>query len=117
NVIKDVLHLFVADTEPEQQLAYEDLEQNAKRKIDFDRKESTRFNKQKVRCYKCQQRGHFARECRSKGGNDKQRYSSFKNKEIGRKEEGSKALVSVDTLVDWSNHDSESDEVIAAKEF
>nr|GEV45209.1 putative ribonuclease H-like domain-containing protein [Tanacetum cinerariifolium] len=50
-------------------------------------------------------------------GNDKQRYSSFKNKETGRKEEDSKALVSVNTLVDWSNHDSESDEVIAAKEF
>nr|GEX28740.1 hypothetical protein [Tanacetum cinerariifolium] len=35
------------------------------RKIDFDKTESTRFNKQKVRCYKCQQRGHFARECRA----------------------------------------------------
>nr|GEV95666.1 ribonuclease H-like domain, reverse transcriptase, RNA-dependent DNA polymerase [Tanacetum cinerariifolium] len=144
NVIEDVLHSFVADTEPEQQLAYEDLKQidklnleemdlkwqtamlsvrvhkfkqKAGRKIDFDKKESARFNKQKVRCYKCQQRGHFARECRLKGGNDKQRYSSFKNKEIGKREEGSKALVSIDTLVDWSNHDSECDEVIAAKEF
>nr|GFD37713.1 hypothetical protein [Tanacetum cinerariifolium] len=29
----------------------------------------------------------------------------------------SKALVSVDTFVDWSNHENESDEVIAAKEF
>nr|GEV77922.1 hypothetical protein [Tanacetum cinerariifolium] len=89
----------------------------AGRKIDFDKKESARFNKQKVRCYKCQQKGHFARECRAKGGNDKQRYSSFKNQEIGRKEEDSKALVSVDTLVDWSNHENESDKVIAAKEF
>nr|GEW63163.1 hypothetical protein [Tanacetum cinerariifolium] len=144
NVIKDVLQSFVADTELEQQLAYEDLEQiekldleemdlkwqmaklsvrvhkfnqKAGRKIDFDKKESTRFNKQKVRCYKCQQRGHFARECRSKRGNDKERYSSFKVKEIGKKEEDSKALITVDILVDWSNHDNESDEVIAAKEF
>nr|GEX53612.1 hypothetical protein [Tanacetum cinerariifolium] len=111
NVIEDVLQSFVADIEPEQQLAYEDLEQIGKldmeemdlkwqmamlsvrvhklvqkvgRKIDFDKKESARFNKQK---------------------------------EIGRKEEDSKALVSVDTLVDWSNHKNESDEVIAAKEF
>nr|GEU58493.1 xylulose kinase-1 [Tanacetum cinerariifolium] len=113
NVIEDVLQLLVADTEPEQQLAYKDLEQiekldleemdlkwqmamlfvrvykfeqKAGRKIDFDKKESARFNKQKV-------------------------------KEIGKKEEDSKALITVDTLVDWSNHDSGSDEVIAAKEF
>nr|GEU67156.1 hypothetical protein [Tanacetum cinerariifolium] len=144
NVIEDILQLFIADTEPEQQLAYEDLEQiekldleeidlkwkmatlsvrvhkfkqKAGRKIEFDKKEYARFNKQKVRCYKCQQRDHFARECKSKGGNDKHRYSSFKVKEIGKKEEDSKALITVDTLVDWSNHDSESDEVIAAKEF
>nr|GEX73351.1 ribonuclease H-like domain-containing protein [Tanacetum cinerariifolium] len=89
----------------------------ARRKIDFDKKESARFNKQKVRCYKCQQRGYFARECRLKGGNDKQRYSSLKIKEIGNKEEDSKALITVDTLVNWTNHDSESDGVIAAKEF
>nr|GEV93980.1 hypothetical protein [Tanacetum cinerariifolium] len=144
NVIKDVLQSFVADMEPEQQLAYEDFkqiekldleemdlkwqmamfsvrvykfEQKAGRKIDFDKKESARFNKKKVRCYKCQQRGHFAIECKAKGGNDKQRYSSFKIKEIGKKEEDSKALITVDTLVDWTDHDGESDEVIASKEF
>ncbi|GKC27704.1 ribonuclease H-like domain-containing protein [Tanacetum coccineum] len=120
NVIEDVLQSFVADTEPEQQLAYEDFdqiekldleemdlkwqmamlsvrvhkfEQKAGRKIDFDKKESARFNKKKVRCYKYLQRGHFARECRAKEGNDKQRYSSFKIQEIGKKEEDSKALI------------------------
>nr|GEW25004.1 ribonuclease H-like domain-containing protein [Tanacetum cinerariifolium] len=93
------------------------FEQKARRKIDFDKKESARFNKKKVRCYKCQQRGHFAREFRAKEGNDKQRYFSFKIKEIGKKEKDSKALINVDTLVDWTDHDSESDGVIAAKEF
>nr|GEV16027.1 ribonuclease H-like domain-containing protein [Tanacetum cinerariifolium] len=93
------------------------FEQKAGRKIDFDKKESARFNKKKVRCYKCQQRGHFAKECKAKGGNDKQRYSSFKIKEIGKKEEDSKALITVDTLVDWTNHDSESEGVIAAKKY
>nr|GEU41041.1 ribonuclease H-like domain-containing protein [Tanacetum cinerariifolium] len=98
-------------SQPEQQLAYEDLEhiekldleemdlkwqmamlsvrvhkfeQKAGRKIDFDKKESARFNKKK---------------------------------EIGKKEEDSKAFIIVDTLVDWTNHNSESDGVIAAKEF
>ncbi|GJY72481.1 putative ribonuclease H-like domain-containing protein [Tanacetum coccineum] len=144
NVIEDVLQSFVADTEPEQQLAYEDFdqiekldleemdlkwqmamlsvrvhkfEQKAGRKIDFDKKESARFNKKKVRCYKCLQRGHFARECRTKGGNDKQRYSSFKIQEVGKKEKDSKALITVDTLVDWTDHDGQSDRVIAFKEF
>nr|GEU57451.1 putative ribonuclease H-like domain-containing protein [Tanacetum cinerariifolium] len=45
------------------------------------------------------------------------RYSSFKIKEIGKKEEDSKALITVDTLVDWTGHDGESDGVIASKEF
>nr|GFB88312.1 hypothetical protein [Tanacetum cinerariifolium] len=74
NVIEDVLQSFVVDTEPEQQLAYEDFEQiekldmeemdliwqmamlsirvhkfeqKAGKKIDFDKKESARFNKKK----------------------------------------------------------------------
>ncbi|GJW51869.1 hypothetical protein Tco_0093220 [Tanacetum coccineum] len=121
NVIEDVLQSFVADTEPEQ-LAYEDFEQiekmdleemdlkwqmamlsvrvhkfeqKAGRKIDFDKKESAR----------------------AKGGNDKQRYSSFKIQEIGKKEEDSKALITVDTLVDWTEHDGQSDGVIAPKVF
>nr|GEY80923.1 hypothetical protein [Tanacetum cinerariifolium] len=96
NVIEDVLQLFVADTEPEQQLAYEDLEQIEK--LDLEEMD-------------------LKWECMSKRGNDKQRYSSFKIKEIGKKEEDLKALVIVDTLVDWTNHDSKSNGVIAAKEF
>ncbi|GJV34078.1 ribonuclease H-like domain-containing protein [Tanacetum coccineum] len=110
NVIEDVLQSFVADTEPEQ-LAYEDFEQiekldleemdlkwqmamlsvrvykfeqKAGRKIDFDKKESARFNKKK---------------------------------RIGKKEEDSKALITVDTLVDLTEHDGQSDGVIAPKEF
>nr|GEV99418.1 ribonuclease H-like domain-containing protein [Tanacetum cinerariifolium] len=67
----------------------------AGRKIEFDKKESARAN----------------------GGNNKQRYSSFKIKEIEKKEEDSKALITVDTLVDWTDHDGESDGVIASKEF
>nr|GFC79217.1 ribonuclease H-like domain-containing protein [Tanacetum cinerariifolium] len=46
-----------------------------------------------------------------------ERYSSFKIKEIGKKEADSKALITVDMLVDWTDHDGESDGVIASKEF
>ncbi|GJU79328.1 putative ribonuclease H-like domain-containing protein [Tanacetum coccineum] len=60
------------------------FEQKAGRKINFDKKESARFNKKK---------------------------------EIGKKEEDSKALITVDTLVDWTDHDGQSDGVIASKEF
>nr|GEX39083.1 uncharacterized mitochondrial protein AtMg00810-like [Tanacetum cinerariifolium] len=111
NVIEHGLQSFIADTELGQQLAYEYFEQieyldleemdlkwqmamlsvrvhkfekKARRKIDFDKKESTRFNKKK---------------------------------EIGKKEEDLKALITVDTLVDWTDHNGESDGVIASKEF
>nr|GEV03064.1 retrovirus-related Pol polyprotein from transposon TNT 1-94 [Tanacetum cinerariifolium] len=67
-------------------------EQKAGRKIDFDKKESARLNKKK-------------------------RYSSFKIKEIGKKKEYLKALITVDTLVGWTDHDGKSDRVIASKEF
>nr|GEX53106.1 reverse transcriptase domain-containing protein [Tanacetum cinerariifolium] len=104
NVIEDVLQLFVADTEPEQQLAYEDFEQIEK--LDLEEMD-----------LKWQMAMLSVRVHKAKGGNDKQRYSSFKIKEIGKKEEDLKALINVDTLVDWTDHDSESDRVIATKEF
>ncbi|GJY85305.1 ribonuclease H-like domain-containing protein [Tanacetum coccineum] len=73
------------------------FEKKARRKIEFDKKEVARFNKKAVRCYMCLQKGHFARECRAKGGNEK-RYSSFKIQELGKKEADTKALITVDTL-------------------
>ncbi|GKF09096.1 ribonuclease H-like domain-containing protein, partial [Tanacetum coccineum] len=126
NVIEDVLEqiekLDLEEMDLKWQMAMlsvrvHKFEQKAGRKIDFNKKESARFNKKKVRCYKCLQRGHFSRECRAKGGNDKQRYSSFKIQEIGKKEEDSKALITVNTLVDWTDHDGQSNGVIASKEF
>ncbi|GJX80698.1 ribonuclease H-like domain-containing protein [Tanacetum coccineum] len=143
NVLQDVLHSLVAESEPEQQVAYEDFEQidkldleemnikwqmamlsvrvnkfekKAGRKIEFDKKEAARFNKKAVRCYKCLQKGHFARECRAKGGNEK-RYSSFKIQELGKKEVDTKALITVDTLENWKEHEFGDDEGFAPKEY
>ncbi|GKB08650.1 ribonuclease H-like domain-containing protein, partial [Tanacetum coccineum] len=101
NVIEDVLQSFVVDTEPEQ---YEDFDQIEK--LDLEEMD-----------LKWQMAMLSVRECRAKVGNDKQRYSSFKIQEIGKKEEDSKALITVDTLVDWTEHDGQSDGVIAPKEF
>nr|GEY91613.1 ribonuclease H-like domain-containing protein [Tanacetum cinerariifolium] len=60
------------------------FEQKDGRKINFDKKESSRFNKKK---------------------------------EIGKKEEDSKALITVDTLVNWTDHNGKSERFIASKEF
>ncbi|GJW25117.1 hypothetical protein Tco_0038928, partial [Tanacetum coccineum] len=111
NVIEDVLQSFVADTEPEQQLAYEDFEQIEKMDLEeMDLK--WKMAMLSVRVHK------FEQKAERKIDFDKKESASFnKKKEIGKKEEDSKALVTVDTLVDWTDHDGQSNGVIASKEF
>ncbi|GKF26020.1 hypothetical protein Tco_0081914, partial [Tanacetum coccineum] len=45
------------------------------------------------------------------------RYSSFKIQELGKKEADTKALMIVDTLENWTEHESGDDESFAPKEF
>nr|GEX60927.1 ribonuclease H-like domain-containing protein [Tanacetum cinerariifolium] len=68
-----VLHSFVAENEPTQQLAYKDFKQ-----INFNNKDPARFDRRKTRCYNCLRLGHFPRECNVKKVNEKARYSAFK---------------------------------------
>nr|GEZ54674.1 putative ribonuclease H-like domain-containing protein [Tanacetum cinerariifolium] len=121
NVIKDVLYSFVADTEPEHQLAYEDFKQIEK--LDMEEMDlkwqltMLSVQQEEGQMLQVSTKRPLCQRMQGKGGNDEQRYSSFKIKEIGKKEEDSKALITVDTLVDWTYHDGESDGVIASKEF
>nr|GEW63511.1 transposon Ty3-G Gag-Pol polyprotein [Tanacetum cinerariifolium] len=78
SIMKDVLHLLVAENEPTQQLAYEDFKQL----------------------------GHFARECNVKKVDEKARYSAFKISEV--KIEEPKAMVSVDYMLNWNEHEAKN---------
>ncbi|GJT13044.1 hypothetical protein Tco_0860086 [Tanacetum coccineum] len=111
NVIEDVLQSFVADTEPEQQLAYEDFDQIEK--LDLEEMDlKWQMAMLSVRVHK------FEQKAGRKIDFDKKESSMCQKKtEIGKKEEDSKALITVDTLVDWTEHDGQSDGVITPKEF
>ncbi|GJX30324.1 hypothetical protein Tco_0238403 [Tanacetum coccineum] len=88
NVMEDVLHSFVAESD--QQIIYEDFDQT--RKLDLEELD-------------------IKWECTGKQVESNARYSAFKIKELEQdKLVDPKALLSVDSMVNWSDHEESADE-------
>ncbi|GJY31474.1 putative ribonuclease H-like domain-containing protein, partial [Tanacetum coccineum] len=98
---KIVLHSFVAESDPQQQITYEDFDQI--RKLDLEELD-----------IKCQMAmlsvriNRFEKKAGKQLGS-KARYSAFKLKELDKSEEP-KALLSVDSMLNWSDHEDEDKE-------
>nr|GEV21124.1 ribonuclease H-like domain-containing protein [Tanacetum cinerariifolium] len=128
SVVDDVIYSFFANHEIDQQLVYEDLDQMNKdefgeydlkhqmamlsikvhrfekkhgRKIKFNGRENARFDKKLVKCINCKKMGHFSRECRAQGVQNRNNYQKYKSKEARKDGSDSKAMVVVDGSIDW----------------
>nr|GEU63492.1 ribonuclease H-like domain-containing protein [Tanacetum cinerariifolium] len=94
-------------------------------KLHFDAKEPVGFDKTKVECFNCQNTGHFARECRSKGNQESRRRDAgntgYKARDNGRrppKQDEPKAMVIIDRDgVDWTGHAEDDTENYALLAF
>ncbi|GJY85248.1 putative ribonuclease H-like domain-containing protein [Tanacetum coccineum] len=87
------------------------------RRLHFDAKEPVGFDKSKLECYNCHKKGHFAKECRSKGNQESRRrdawnsgYKAKDNRTRPGKQKETKALVTLDgDGVDWTRHSKRED--------
>ncbi|GJS78466.1 putative ribonuclease H-like domain-containing protein [Tanacetum coccineum] len=83
-----------------------------RRRVRIDGNKPVRFDKKKLKYFKCHNTGHFARECPSKGINDgKKRDSFYQDQRAGKKEQNQNCLLTMDDgVVNWGEHTVEEEE-------
>nr|GEY83350.1 hypothetical protein [Tanacetum cinerariifolium] len=96
SIMEDVLHSFVAENKPTQQLDYEDFEQ-------VDQLEMEELD---IKWKMAMLSLRINKECNVKKVDEKARHSAFKISEVKTKEP--KAMVSVDSMLNWNDHDAEN---------
>ncbi|GKF93415.1 ribonuclease H-like domain-containing protein, partial [Tanacetum coccineum] len=68
------------------------------RRVRIDGNKLVGFDKKKLKCFKCHNTGHFARECPSKGwtNDGKKRDSFYQDQGAGKKEQNQNYLLTMD---------------------
>ncbi|GKA92507.1 hypothetical protein Tco_0814432 [Tanacetum coccineum] len=112
NVMENVLHSFVAECDPQQQITYEDFDQIGK--LDLEELDiKWQMAMLSIRINRFEKKAGRKMKFNNK---DVARYSSFKLKELDKSEEP-KALLSVDSMLNWSDHEGEDVENGAAQVY
>ncbi|KAJ9544155.1 hypothetical protein OSB04_023862 [Centaurea solstitialis] len=91
------------------------IRRTGRNNFDLKRGDKAGFDKSKVRCYKCNEPGHFARECKGVATNNQNnrggsaQASRFNNRGSNSNPSSSQALVSQEGQgFDWSDHAEEA---------
>ncbi|GJW38599.1 hypothetical protein Tco_0064444 [Tanacetum coccineum] len=76
------------------------------RRVWIDGNKPVGFDKKKLECFKCHNTRYFARECTSKGTNDRKKRDSFcQDQGAGKKEQNQNCLLTMDDgVVNWGEH-------------